>query len=71
MTNDSLPVEGSALEGNAPSSRRKVWGWAMWDWGTQPLNTVIITFVFSVYITSSAFGPENDTASALALWNAS
>lgn len=66
MTN-SLPVEGSALEGNRPSPRRKVWAWAMWDWGTQPLNTVIITFVFSVYITGKAFGPENVTAQALAL----
>ena len=67
MTHDSLPVEGSALAGNAPSSQRKVWSWAMWDWGTQPLNTVIITFVFSVYITGRAFGPENVTAQALAL----
>ncbi|WP_282007049.1 MFS transporter [Propioniciclava sinopodophylli] len=67
MTHDSLPAEGSALAGNAPSSRRKVWSWAMWDWGTQPLNTVIITFVFSVYITGRAFGPENVTAQALAL----
>ncbi len=66
MTN-SLPVEGSALEGNRPQPRRKVWAWAMWDWGTQPLNTVIITFVFSVYITGRAFGPENVTAQALAL----
>lgn len=65
--NTALPAEGSALEDNPPSSRRKVWGWAMWDWGTQPLNTVIITFVFSVYITGKAFGPQNETASALAL----
>ncbi|MDO5533428.1 MAG: MFS transporter [Propionibacteriaceae bacterium] len=50
-----------------PSPRRKVVSWAMWDWGTQPLNTVIITFVFSVYITGKAFGPENVTAQALAL----
>lgn len=64
---DSLPVEGSALEGRRPSPPRKVWAWAMWDWGTQPLNTVIITFVFSVYITGKAFGPENETAQALAL----
>ncbi len=46
-------------------SGRKVWAWAMWDCGTQPLNTVIITFVFSVYITGSAFSSENDTSIAL------
>lgn len=66
-SNSQLPVEGSALEGNRPQPRGKVWAWAMWDWGTQPLNTVIITFVFSVYITGKAFGPENVTAQALAL----
>lgn len=39
----------------------------MWDWGTQPFNTVITTFVFAVYITSAAFGPENTTSRALSL----
>lgn len=52
---------------SAPIPRRKVWAWAMWDWGTQPLNTVIITFVFSVYITSSAFGDTNVTSVALSV----
>lgn len=47
--------------------RRKVWAWAMWDWGTQPLNTVIITFVFSVYITGNAFGDTNATSIALSI----
>ncbi|WP_246227168.1 MFS transporter [Propioniciclava coleopterorum] len=60
----------TALEASLPVPRRKVWAWAMWDWGTQPLNTVIITFVFSVYITSKAFGPENTTSIALSVSNA-
>jgi len=47
-----------------------VFSWALWDWGTQPLNTVIITFVFSVYITGSSFGEENATSQALALTTA-
>lgn len=38
----------------------------MWDWGTQPFNTVITTFVFSVYITSASFGDTNYTSQALA-----
>jgi MFS transporter, UMF1 family len=37
----------------------------MWDWGAQPYNTVIITFVFSVYITSDSFGSANSTSMAL------
>lgn len=39
----------------------------MWDWGSQPFNTVITTFVFSVYLTSSAFGETNTTSMALAV----
>lgn len=37
----------------------------MWDWGTQPFNTVIVTFVFAVYLTSSSFGDTNFTSQAL------
>lgn len=44
----------------------KIISWAMWDWGTQPFNTVITTFVFSVYITSAAFGDTNFTSQTLA-----
>lgn len=68
----SIPQEGpadaaaTALGANTTSSRRTVWAWALWDWGTQPFATVITTFVFSAYITSSAFGATNATSLALA-----
>ena len=39
----------------------------MWDWGTQPFNTVITTFVFSVYITTNPFGDSNTTSQALSI----
>ena len=39
----------------------------MWDWGSQPFNTVITTFVFSVYLTSESFGATNATSTALAI----
>ncbi len=39
----------------------------MWDWGAQPFNTVITTFVFSVYLTSESFGSTNTTSTALAI----
>jgi UMF1 family MFS transporter len=53
-------------EATAPSHsfetlpRRSRWGrvtaWAMWDWATQPFNSVIITFVFTaLYLTSESF----------------
>ncbi len=56
-----------ALTDDTPTDWRRIVAWAMWDAGTQPFNTVITTFVFSVYITSSAFGPTNQTSMALAV----
>jgi len=36
--------------------RKHVWSWALWDWATQPFNTVILTFVFAaLYLTSESF----------------
>jgi UMF1 family MFS transporter len=36
--------------------RRRVWSWALWDWATQPFNTVILTFVFTaLYLTTDQF----------------
>ena len=58
----------------ASASRKRVWSWALWDWATQPFNSVILTFVFTaLYLTSDAFidpaiaalgsgNPEYDTA---------
>ncbi len=45
----------------------KVFSWGLWDWGTQPFQTVITTFVFSVYLTSEAFGTTESTSLALSL----
>ena len=49
-----------------PIPRKRVISWAMWDWAMQPFNTVITTFVFAVYLTSSSFGSTNFTSKALA-----
>src|SRR5918998_422689 len=51
-------VTGLELQAEAP--RRQVISWALWDWATQPFNSVIITFVFTaLYLTRDAFlAPE-------------
>ena len=49
------------------ASRKTIVAWALWDWGTQPFNTVITTFVFSVYITSQAFGLTDATSVKLSI----
>ena len=61
------PDGSTALDVAGPTSRRKVLAWGMWDWGSQPFNTVITTFVFSVYVTSESFGATNATSTALAI----
>jgi UMF1 family MFS transporter len=55
------------LANSRGASKLGVVAWAMWDWGTQPFNTVITTFVFAVYITSSAFGDTDSTAQSLSI----
>ncbi|MGL4745071.1 MAG: MFS transporter [Dermatophilaceae bacterium] len=68
MSTPALPAETTGptvLDTATPSSRRRVLAWAMWDWGAQPYDTVIITFVFSVYLTSDSFGSANETSLAL------
>lgn len=35
------------------STRRQVAAWSLWDWGSAAFNAVIVTFIFSVYLTDS------------------
>ncbi|PIE16061.1 MAG: MFS transporter [Rhodobacterales bacterium] len=31
------------------SAKKRIWGWMMFDWASQPYNTVLLTFVFGPY----------------------
>lgn len=43
--------------------RKQVISWALWDWATQPFNTVILTFIFvALYLTTDAFLPPEIAA---------
>lgn len=61
------PGPTTALRAEPQGGWRRILGWAMWDWGSQPFNTVITTFVFAVYLTSESFGSTNTTSTALAV----
>lgn len=37
----------------AASTRKQVVSWGLWDWGSSAFNAVILTFVFSVYLTDA------------------
>ncbi|OYC98759.1 MFS transporter [Microbacterium sp. Yaish 1] len=46
-----------------PISRKAVVSWALWDWATQPFNSVILTFVFaSLFLVSDSFLPADIAA---------
>jgi UMF1 family MFS transporter len=50
---------GRGAAGEPPIPRRQVASWALWDWATQPFNSVILTFVWaSLYLVSWHFLPD-------------
>ncbi|WP_353112870.1 MFS transporter [Microbacterium sp.] len=57
---DAVGVIGLELRGDEPASRKQIYSWALWDWATQPFNSVILTFVFTaLYLTTEAFLPAD------------
>jgi len=56
----------SELEsGSHASGKGRVLAWAAWDWGSAAFNAVMTTFVFTVYLTSKAFGGEDEASAVL------
>ena len=54
---------GLDLRGETPAPKKQVYSWALWDWATQPFNTVILTFVFTaLYLVSPSFLPPEVAA---------
>ena len=59
----AVAVVGLDLRGDTPAPRKQVYSWALWDWATQPFNTVILTFVFTaLYLVSASFLPPEVAA---------
>ena len=38
------------------ASKKGIWGWMSFDWSSQPYNTLLLTFVFGPYFTSTVIG---------------
>ncbi len=56
----------SELEsGDRVLRKGQVLAWAAWDWGSAAFNAVMTTFVFTVYLTSQAFGGEDQASAVL------
>jgi len=61
----AVGVMGQHLPDDRVVPRKQVASWALWDWATQPFNSVILTFVFaSLYLISDKFLPANVAALA-------
>src|SRR6478735_9604715 len=61
------PADADApTAGTTPWFSRLVVAWAFWDWGSAAFNAVVTTFVFTIYLTSPSFGPENTVEPQLA-----
>ena len=65
MSTQPVPGHDSGHDPAAvpPVSRGRILAWGFWDWGSAAFNAVILTFVFSVYLTD-AVGDERPEASA-------
>ncbi|MBN9611567.1 MAG: hypothetical protein BGO26_10365 [Actinobacteria bacterium 69-20] len=50
---ESTPSAPATAPVAVPATRGQVAAWAIWDWGSAAFNAVIVTFVFSVYLTNS------------------
>jgi UMF1 family MFS transporter len=57
---DGTPDTAAPALSEAPAtiSPKRVLAWGLWDWGSAAFNAVVTTFVFTVYLTSDAFGGE-------------
>ncbi|NKX55229.1 MFS transporter [Arthrobacter mobilis] len=64
-TANSPSRPAGARSGRFPARAVRVLAWASWDWGSAAFNAVMTTFVFTVYLTSDAFGGEAHTSAVL------
>ncbi|MCM6776804.1 MFS transporter [Nocardia sp. CDC159] len=57
---------GQAAVGQA-TARRHVVAWGLWDWGSSAFHAVILTFVFSVYLTDKV-GDDLPGGTSASVW---
>lgn len=47
--------------------KKRVWGWMMFDWASQPYHTLLVTFIFAPYFANFVVG---DPVKGQAVWGA-
>ncbi|MEJ5929022.1 MFS transporter [Corynebacterium sp. H128] len=48
-----MPIDATAHADSQRTDKVTVLAWSAWDWGSAAFNAVLLTFVFSVYLTDS------------------
>ncbi|WP_045732479.1 MFS transporter [Pseudarthrobacter chlorophenolicus] len=61
----AMQPSSELASGNQASSKGRILAWASWDWGSAAFNAVMTTFVFTVYLTSNAFGGKDEASAVL------
>ena len=47
------------------TERKRMWGWLLYDWASQPYSTLLLTFIFAPYFTSAVVG---DGVAGQSMW---
>ena len=50
--------------GTASTSRKTIWGWALYDFGNSAFTTLIVTFIYSVFF-AQEIAPDGDTGTVM------
>ena len=50
-----------------PGTRSQVIAWCLWDTGSSAFSAIMLTFVFTVYLTSAPFGSSEHTSFVLSV----
>ena len=58
---------GRAPAAGTTGTRSQVLAWCLWDTGASAFSAIMLTFVFTVYLTSSSFGTPEHTSAVLSL----
>ena len=52
------------MESRAPTGKKAVWGWALYDFGNSAFTTLIVTFIYAVFF-AQEIAPDGNTGTIL------
>ena len=52
------------MKWRAPTSKKTIWGWALYDFGNSAFTTLIVTFIYAVFF-AQEIAPDVDTGTIM------